>query len=115
MLGFDVFFTFFFLVAALAVVGFVIFLFFSGTLIWFTMKNLRAPKVQWVATVVAKRQQVSGASEGTSTVYFVTFETPTKERREFAVKGTQFGYLIQGDEGTVHTQGTWFRQFDRTR
>ncbi len=112
MLGIETFFTLFFLAAAL-IAGVIVFS--LGWLIWRTVKNVNAPKVQWVATVVAKRLQVSGGSESASTTYFITFETPAGERREFAVKGKQYGQLVEGDQGTVHTQGTWFLQLDRTR
>lgn len=112
MPGNDGFFTVFYLVAALVVGTFV---FIVGSLVWRGVSNLNSPKEQWSGKVVAKRQQVSGSNDSTSTAYFVTFETPAGERREFAVKGRQYGQLVEGDQGLAQTQGTWFLQFDRVR
>ena len=60
MLGIETFFTLFCLAAALIAGVIVCSL---GWLIWRTVKNVNAPKVQWIATIVAKRLQVSGGSE----------------------------------------------------
>jgi hypothetical protein len=77
------------------------------------VKNANSPVLSRQARVVAKRTHVWGDNSHTS--YFATFEFPDGGREELEVPTTQFGYLVEGDEGTVHSQGTDFKGFDRVR
>ncbi|HLN64789.1 MAG TPA: DUF2500 domain-containing protein [Symbiobacteriaceae bacterium] len=74
--------------------------------------NASAPRLSRQARVVAKRQHVWGHNNARTT-YYATFEFPDGAREELEVPAEQFGYLVEGDEGTVDSQGTWFKGFDR--
>jgi hypothetical protein len=77
-------------------------------------ENDRAPVQSAPATVIAKRSQVSGFSGGsTDTWYFCTFQFASGERREFGVRGEDFGKLAEGDKGLLNYQGTRFLRYDR--
>lgn len=49
------------------------------------------------AVVIAKRTQVSGYNDSTSTAYFVTFDIEGIGRAEFNVAGNISGLLVEGD------------------
>lgn len=74
--------------------------------------NARAPLAERQAKVVTKRTEVWG--DHSRTYYYATFEFEGGERAEYQVTGAQFGLLVEGDAGTLRTQGTAFRSFDRT-
>ncbi len=82
-------------------------------------KNSNSPVLQTPALIIGKRTEVSrGAGSRDSpgrfyTSYYVAFEYASGERREFEVKGNQFGLLMEGDRGTLVSQGTWFKDFVR--
>lgn len=86
-------------------------------------KNNHSPKLTVEATVVAKRTHVSHNSHhhgtdtmhhsSSSTSYFVTFEVESGDRMEFAIKGSEFGVLVEGDEGKLSFQGTRYEGFER--
>jgi hypothetical protein len=81
--------------------------------------NNGQPVLSEPARLVSKRQETSGSvssnTGGTvSTTYYVTFELPSGERREFRMGGRDFGVLAEGDEGNLVYQGTRFKGFDRT-
>lgn len=84
-------------------------------------QNQNAPQISREARVIAKRQQVSTMGRmrsdesgmRISTWYYVTFEFPDGSRTEFIVNPGDYGLLVEGDRGTLHSQGTWFRGFDR--
>jgi archaellum component FlaG (FlaF/FlaG flagellin family) len=66
------------------------------------------------AVIVSKRQNVSGGSEtSTSTYYYLTFEFTDGSREEFRVTGEEYGLLAEGDRGTLQSQGTWYKGFNR--
>ena len=79
--------------------------------------NAAAPALESVATVVDKREDVSGSRSRyvrpTVSEYFVTFELPSGQRVELAVSGPTSGQLVVGDTGQLSWQGTWFRGFQR--
>ena len=79
--------------------------------------NRASPLSQSLATVVDKREEVSGSSSRyggqTSTTYYATFELPSGQRLELAVSGPTSGQLVVGDTGQLTWQGTWFRGFGR--
>lgn len=72
-------------------------------------RNAAAPMAQRQAWVIAKRTRLSG--KYTTTFYYVSFEFEDGLRAEYEVTGGQFGLLIEGDQGTLFTQGTAFRAF----
>ena len=83
---------------------------------WF--KNNNSPRLSVTATVVAKRTSVShhhnqhGAA-GHSTSYYATFQFESGDRMELHIPYNEFGYLVEGDYGVLHFQGTRFLAFDR--
>lgn len=97
------------------VVGF--FAFIIGAIIVTTVKNLRQPLITRPARVVAKRTAVSGGGQNSSASshYYVTFEFDSGSREEWAVADRQYALLAEGDVGTLRSQGTWFKGFDRLR
>jgi len=84
-----------------------------------SVNNLGQPLSGRPAVIVAKRNHTSvhggqgNMPAGSSTTYYVTFEFGHGERAEFRVPSREFGLLAEGDAGTLHFQGTWFRGFDR--
>jgi hypothetical protein len=66
------------------------------------------------ATVVAKRTEVSGTRQSSSTRYYVTFELDQGERREFHLGGSEYGTLAEGDSGQLQYQGTRYLGFARS-
>ena len=98
------------------------FLVFVGTLIkglgeW--NKNNHSPKLSVPVTVVAKRTNVSRRHHGehhhtsTSTTYYVTFQVESGDRMELHVSGSQYGLVVEGDQGKLTFQGTRFLNFER--
>ncbi len=79
------------------------------------VQNRAAPLESSQATVRAKRTEVRGKHDSTRTRYFITFEQNDGSRREFPVTGEQFGQWIEGDTGTLYSQGTWFQGFERNQ
>ena len=86
-------------------------------------KNNHSPRLTVIATVVAKRTNVSHHHHGgvnehhhhhTSTTYYVTFQVESGDRMELHVAGTEYGLLIEGDRGNLTFQGTRYLGFDRT-
>ncbi len=75
--------------------------------------NNSQPVASSAATVVAKRHQVSGSREHSSTTYFVTFELPGATRQEFKMGGQEFGLLAEGDSGLLQHQGSRYLGFER--
>jgi hypothetical protein len=80
------------------------------------LDNNRSPVLSEPARFVAKRAQTSGDVGGrVSTWYFVTFELPSGDRKEFSVRGKEYGMLTEGDEGLLTYQGTRYHRFERGR
>ena len=48
-----------------------------------------------------------------STTCYVTFEVKGGERLEFAVPGTEYGQIVEGDRGELAFQGTRYLSFER--
>src|SRR4051812_12888390 len=70
------------------------------------------------ARVVAKRGETSGNGmhhhhHRVRTSYYVTFELKSGERMEFGLDGSDFGLLVEGDEGELTFQGTRYHGFER--
>ena len=74
-------------------------------------KNDAAPRLSSDATVVTKRTHVWG--DHSRTTYFATFQFPSGDRLELEIPRDRFGYLVEGDSGKLHFQGTRFLDFQR--
>lgn len=90
-----------------------------GSTLFRTANNLSQPELTRWARIVGRRQNTSGGGGTTghttsvSTFYYVTFELEDGSREELSVSGHQYGLLVEGDVGTLQTQGTWFKGFQR--
>ena len=113
---FSVFFTIMFVV----IISIFVIIIGKGIKEWNT--NNHSPRLTVDATVVAKRTNVSrhhhshGTGMGhtsTSTTYYVTFQVASGDRMELRMSGTEYGLLIEGDEGKLSFQGTRYLSFDR--
>lgn len=102
------------LVAAVVVVVVLVRLVRAGTTF---VSNSASPEQSVSARVVARRTQTEGGAGDTSvqTLYFATFGLPHGERVELKVPPREYGQLVEGDEGQLTSQGTWFRRFERRR
>lgn len=82
-------------------------------------KNNHSPRLSVPAAVVAKRTNVAYHHTGhhtghhTSTTYYVTFQVESGDRMELQVDGTDYGLLVEGDNGHLTFQGTRYLGFDR--
>ena len=74
-------------------------------------KNDASPRLTTDATVVTKRTQVRG--DHAHTTYFATFQFESGDRLELQIPHDRFGYLVEGDSGKLHFQGTRFLDFER--
>ena len=73
--------------------------------------NDAAPRLSSEATVVTKRTHVWG--DHSRTTYFATFQFESGDRLELEIPRDRFGYLVEGDRGKLHFQGTRFLDFQR--
>ena len=85
-------------------------------------KNNHSPRLTVIATVVAKRTNVSHHHHGgvnehhhhhTSTTYYVTFQVESGDRMELQMSGQEYGMVIEGDAGNLTFQGTRYLGFER--
>ena len=85
-------------------------------------KNNNSPRLTVIATVVAKRTNVSHHHHGgvnehhhhhTSTSYYVTFQVESGDRMELQVSGREYGMIVEGDVGNLTFQGTRYLGFER--
>lgn len=74
-------------------------------------KNNTSPRLTSEATVVTKRTKVWG--DHSHTVYYATFQFESGDRLEMEIPHNRFGYLVEGDKGKLHFQGTRFLEFER--
>jgi hypothetical protein len=90
--------------------------FFKGIKQW--NQNNHSPRLSVTATVVGKRAHVSHHHHdhhtSSSTGYYVTFQVESGDRMELHVPASEYGYLIEGDCGTLTFQGSRFLGFVRT-
>lgn len=112
-------FAIFFGILFLIVVGIFVTLAIKGIMQW--NKNNHSPVLTVVATVVAKRQEVAHSSDldsetmnsSSTTYHYVTFQVESGDRMEFLVHGSEYGMLVEGDNGRLTFQGTRYKSFDR--
>ena len=74
-------------------------------------KNDNSPRLTCEATVVTKRTHVRG--DHAHTTYFATFQFESGDRLELEIPRDKFGYIVEGDHGKLHFQGTRFLDFQR--
>ena len=84
-------------------------------------KNNNSPRLTVLATIVSKRTHVSRHHHAgehhhshTSTSYYITFQVESGDRMELHVSGSEYGLLIEGDNGNLSFQGTRYLGFERT-
>ena len=123
--GFDFGFTLFqvmFSVGFFLILGVFIAIAVKGISQW--NKNNHSPRLTVPVTVVSKRTNVSHhhhhhggdlhMSHSTmDTTYYVTFQVESGDRMELHVTGSQFGLMVEGDQGNLTFQGTRFLNFER--
>lgn len=103
----------FFPIMFIAVFGIII-----GTIVSTLSKNAKqartnnaSPRLTSQATVVTKRTHVWG--DHSHTDYYATFQFESGDRLELEIPRDRFGYLVEGDTGKLHFQGTRFLDFER--
>lgn len=79
-------------------------------------KNNHSPRLTVPAIVVAKRTNVTHHHSddhisSTTTSYYVTFQFQSGDRSEFHVSGSEYGLLVEGDQGMLSFQGTRYQGF----
>ncbi len=116
---FEVIFPIFFIVIFVIVIGTFVASAVKGVSTW--NKNNNSPRLTVHAKVVAKRNHTSvhnhrhshHTHRTTSSTYFVTFEVESGDRMELQMDGSEFGLLVEGDEGKLTFQGTRYLGFER--
>lgn len=111
---FGMFYVVFFLVIAMF-----IFVFAKGISEW--AHNNNSPRLSVDAKIVDKRSHTSHHHHNhnghmhtsSSTSYYVTFEVQSGDRMELKVPRSEFGLLVEGDEGVLSFQGTRYLGFER--
>ena len=111
---FGMFYVVFFLVIAMF-----IFVFVKGISKW--VHNNNSPRLSVDAKIVDKRSHTSHHHHNhnghmhtsSSTSYYVTFEVQSGDRMELKVPRSEFGLLVEGDEGVLSFQGTRYLGFER--
>ncbi len=85
-------------------------------------QNNHSPRLTVPAVIVAKRTNVTRHHHGgagghhhhhTSTSYYVTFQFGGGDRMELLVSGSEYGMLVEGDQGDLSFQGTRYLSFVR--
>lgn len=89
--------------------------------------NNQSPVLTRTVTVVSKRRHVNhhmnpvagditgahGYHTTSSSSYYVTFQEENGNREEFCLNGRDYGMMVEGDVGTLTSQGTRFLKFQR--
>ncbi len=102
-----------------------VFILVSGTFIVIAVKGFRqwnknnhSPRLTVLATVLAKRTNVSRHHHQNhathSTTYYVTFQVESGDRMELQLQGHEYGLLVEGDQGRLTFQGTRYLGFERS-
>ena len=85
-----------------------------------------SPVLTVEAAVVAKRADVTvyrhntagmemhGGHTTSSTAYYVTFQVESGDRIELRVDGSEYGLLVEGDQGRLTFQGSRYLGFQRS-
>lgn len=108
-----------FVIFALIIIVFIVML-IRGVFRWHS--NNQSPRLTVEATVVSRHEDVSvhhhNQGDGInhvshSTTYYVTFQVASGDRMQFAVPGSEYGFLVEGDCGMLSFQGTRYLGFER--
>ncbi|MFF3025207.1 DUF2500 domain-containing protein [Gottfriedia sp. NPDC057948] len=101
-------------ISFVVVISILLFSIIKGVTQW--NKNNNSPKLNVKAKAITKRTKVSGGREHSSySNYFVTFEVESGDRLEFEVKDTEYGMIVEGDNGELSFQGTRYQGFIRSK
>ena len=109
-----------FILAFVLVIGMFLVFAVKGIAQW--NQNNHSPRLTVPAVIVAKRTNVtrhhhSGAGghhhHHTSTSYYVTFQFGGGDRMELLVSGSEYGMLVEVDQGDLSFQGTRYLSFVR--
>ena len=106
-----------FILMFLLVAGVILFVAIQGLRQW--NQNNHSPRLTVEATVVTKRTEVThhrnddGFSRS-STWYYATFQVESGDRMELSVSGSEYGMLVEGDQGSLTFQGTRYLSFERS-
>ena len=109
-----------FILAFVLVIGMFLVFAVKGIAQW--NQNRHSARLTVPAVIVAKRTNVtrhhhSGAGghhhHHTSTSYYVTFQFGGGDRMELLVSGSEYGMLVEGDQGDLSFQGTRYLSFVR--
>jgi Protein of unknown function (DUF2500) len=94
------------------VISFILISLFKGISQW--SKNNDSPVLSVRAKVLGKRTAVRGGGETRAySQYYITFEVESGDRLELKVKDTDYGMLVEGDQGELTFQGRRYLGFDR--
>ncbi|WP_218924833.1 DUF2500 domain-containing protein [Bacillus sp. AFS015802] len=94
------------------IISFILFSAIKGITQW--SQNNQSPNLTVRAKVLGKRTAVRGGGETRAySRYFITFEVESGDRMELQVKETDYGMLVEGDEGELTFQGTRYLGFER--
>lgn len=109
-----------FILAFVLVIGMFLVFAVKGIAQW--NQNNHSPRLTVPAVIVAKRANVTRHHHGgagghhhrhTSTSYYVTFQFGGGDRMELLVSGSEYGMLVEGDQGDLSFQGTRYLGFER--
>ena len=109
-----------FALAFVLVIGMFLVFAVKGIVQW--NQNNHSPQLTVPAVIVAKRTNVTRHHHGgagghhhhhTSTSYYVTFQFGGGDRMELLVSGSEYGMLVEGDQGDLSFQGTRYLSFVR--
>ncbi len=108
---FGMFYIVFFLVIATF-----IFVFVKGISEWASNNN--SPRLSVDAKIVDKHMRThhhhhANGHHHHSHSYYITFEVQSGDRMELKVPRSEFGLLVEGDEGVLSFQGTRYLGFER--
>lgn len=88
-------------------IGVILFIFIKATKQH--RNNIKAPRLTVFAKVVTKRTHHSHSKNtGGFSYYYVTFEVESTDRFELNVPSSEFDYLVEGDEGSLHSKAICF-------
>ena len=87
-------------------------------------KNYISPLLAVSARIVTKRTAISRHDHihggdiamnhsSFSTTYYATFEVEAGDRMEFRIPSSEYGTLVEGDNGLLTFQGTRYKGFER--
>lgn len=97
------------------VIGMFIFVFVKNISEW--VNNNNSPRLSVDAIIVDKRMAThhhhSNGHHHHSHTYHITFEVQSGDRMELKVPRSEFGLLVEGDEGVLSFQGTRYLGFER--